>query len=387
MHAGAKKPPSPPLRRFAAHKRIVDSLGIPAAVLSLDGTLLHANERLAMLLQAPRQELPGTRLDRWVVPEDRRRYRRLLGTTSLAAMVITDLGLMQQDGAIAHVQLQFGPRRIGTEEALLLTVFDVTAYRVAVNTLEGERAGLEAALATVNQELLRSVVRQHEEIEQRERAETRLTAALADKDALLREIHHRVKNNLQVLCDLLYLQAEGTASPEAETVLRDARGRIFVMARLHEHLHQAMHGGRVALLEYLSRLAEGFKSLYPAIPVRVEANVSDITVDLDRAVHVGLIVNELVTNALKHGFPRRQGGEVVVGLHLAGEQIELQVRDNGSGLPADLDLEQGQTLGLRIVHILARRLNAAVMVESTPGTTFAITFPLHADAPVEPRHE
>lgn len=215
------------------------------------------------------------------------------------------------------------------------------------------------------------------------RREAELRSAVADRETLLREVHHRVKNNLQILCDLLYLQME-RLEDEQGAVLRDTYGRIYAVARLHEQLYQAMQSGRVALRDYLGRLVEGFRAIYSTVPVRVEG-VEAVTLDLDRAIHVGLLVNELVTNALKHAFPRGHEGEVVVRLTLVGESLELVVRDNGRGLSADLDLEQTKSLGLRIVSILAKRLQATVTITNENGVTFTLLFPLQAEPLVEPQ--
>jgi PAS domain S-box-containing protein len=221
------------------------------------------------------------------------------------------------------------------------------------------------------------------DITDRRRAEERLRAALAEKEAalannetLLYEVHHRVKNNLQMLCDMLYLQMEALTDEKAE-VLRDTYGRIYAIARLHETLYQSMQSGRIDLGRYLRRLVDGFESLYSTVPVEIDACTDGVGIDLDRAIHVGLIVNELVTNALKHAFAATRG-EVRVGLRAIGEELELQVRDTGRGIPPGLDLEHATTLGLRIVRILARRLDARVSVRSAAGsgTTFTVTFPV-----------
>jgi two-component sensor histidine kinase len=110
-----------------------------------------------------------------------------------------------------------------------------------------------------------------------------------------------------------------------------------------------------------------------------------ISLDVDRAIHAGLIVNELVTNALKHAFPTGTAAEILVGLAQQDDQLELEVRDNGVGLPAGLDLGEAKSLGLRIVHILARRLNASVQITTHRGTTFRMAFPCHAESPIDPR--
>jgi PAS domain S-box-containing protein len=227
------------------------------------------------------------------------------------------------------------------------------------------------------------------DITERQRGEAQLRLALAEKDAalatnqtLLREVHHRVKNNLQMVCDLLYLQMEAMPDPDQHHDLQDAYGRIFAIARLHEQLYQTMRGGEVRLGEYLRRLAAGFGTLYPHVAVRLEAE-EPLYLDLDRAIHAGLIVNELVTNAVKHAFPDGRRGEVRVRVGTEGDRAVLQVADAGTGLPAGFDLDTAKSLGLRIVQILARRLQASLEVANTKGATFRVTFPMHAEAPVD----
>jgi two-component sensor histidine kinase len=180
---------------------------------------------------------------------------------------------------------------------------------------------------------------------------------------------------------------EALSDRDQHRELQDAYSRIYAIARLHEQLHQSMQAGQIQLPEYLGRLVTGFKDLHAAVRVTLQAAGVDLRIDLDRAIHVGLVVNELLTNAVKHAFPPGQAGEVVLAMYAAGDQIALQVRDNGRGLPADFDLAQTTSLGLRTVRILALRLGAQVVVERNGGTSFTLTFPAHADAPLEPRRD
>jgi PAS domain S-box-containing protein len=225
----------------------------------------------------------------------------------------------------------------------------------------------------------------------RKRTEDALQRTLAEKDralatnqALLREVHHRVKNNLQMLCDLMYLQMEAMPDREQHHDLEDAYSRIYAIARLHEQLYQSMHSGKVPVREYLTRLVDGFRNLYPLVSVTLEAASDGAALDIDRAIHVGLIVNELVMNAVKHAFPSGHQGHVALVIREAGEQVLLQVRDNGRGLPPEVKLEQAKSVGLRTVYILARRLEASLAVTTNGGTCFTLTFPAEADPPVEP---
>jgi PAS domain S-box-containing protein len=211
------------------------------------------------------------------------------------------------------------------------------------------------------------------DISERKQAEDQLRRALADKETLMREVHHRVKNNLQMLCDMLFLQAE-VEKPEGRAAVRDAYSRVFAIARLHEQLYQSLDAGGVHLGEYLGRLARGFNSFSPAIPVVLETGREAIVLQVDRAIHAGLIVNELVTNALKHAFPPGTTGEVGIRVRKLNGDVELEVRDTGKGLPGGVEIGHTQSLGLRIVEILSTRLGATVRVDTAHGTRFTLRF-------------
>jgi PAS domain S-box-containing protein len=221
------------------------------------------------------------------------------------------------------------------------------------------------------------------DISERKRMEDRLRdaltqeqRALADNVTLLREVHHRTKNNLQMLCDLLFLKAETLPSGEPRALLEDSYGRIYAFARLHEQLYETMQGGAVRLGEYLERLVESVRQFAVGPTIRMEVAPGDHRLDLDRAISAGLIVNELLTNAIKHAFPKGQPGAMGVRLQVQGGDYALDVWDTGRGLPPDLDAEKTQSLGLRLVHLLARRLQASVRLKNDGGATFTVQFPM-----------
>jgi len=222
------------------------------------------------------------------------------------------------------------------------------------------------------------------DIGERRQAEERLRQALRDNQTLLREVHHRTKNNLQMLADLLYLKAEATEGAEGKRILEDSYLRIFSFARLHEQLYLSMRSGRIGLSEYLEGVFGEFQALHPELGVRFEPSAVPIELDLDRTIHTGLIVNELLTNAAKHGAPRT-GGLVGLGLELLADRVRLRVWDNGPGLPGDFAIEHSPSLGLRLVGSLAQRLGAEMRVENRNGALFTLSFPLRGDAPIEPR--
>jgi PAS domain S-box-containing protein len=216
-------------------------------------------------------------------------------------------------------------------------------------------------------------------------APTQEQAAHADDAALLREVHHRVNNHLQLLCDLLSMQADAAPDPARREAVAEAYGRIFTIARLHADLSRCQQGGQVRLEDYFGQLAGHLREACPHAALRFDPPPEPISLDLDRALRAGLILNELVTAAGRDAVPPGAPGAITVGLRTRGDRVELQVRDTGSGRPATGVLPDRTAVGLRIVRVLARGLHADLDVDTTSGTAITLSFPLHADAPVEPR--
>jgi PAS domain S-box-containing protein len=217
------------------------------------------------------------------------------------------------------------------------------------------------------------------DITDRYQAEKQVRAALHEKETLLKEVHHRVKNNMAVIASLLGMQAARAADTEAASILQECRNRVHAMAAIHEELYQSGDLAHIDLGPYVQRLCAELErsSGGPAGQVHARVCVPPLPVDLETAVPLGLIVNELVTNAFKHAFPAGRGGEVVVRLAAeAGDRVTLTVQDDGVGLPAGLDPGRARSLGLRLVHSLARQLRAQVALENGTGTTVRLTFPL-----------
>lgn len=212
----------------------------------------------------------------------------------------------------------------------------------------------------------------------RKLAENALLESLHEKDALFREIHHRVKNNLQIISSLLRLQSGKINNPVAITVLRDMQSRVRSMALIHEHLFRADNLVEVDLATYLDQLCHQLVQALVHVPgsIRLHLDLSPCRMDMDQAIHCGLLVNELVSNALKHAFPDKRTGELRVDLHpLAdGHGWRLQVADNGIGLPPDFSITDLSSLGLKLVADLTQQIHAHLQIETGQGATFTIEF-------------
>ncbi|MFZ1829810.1 MAG: PAS domain S-box protein [Candidatus Competibacteraceae bacterium] len=216
------------------------------------------------------------------------------------------------------------------------------------------------------------------DITEQKQAEQALSVALEEKTSLLKEVHHRVKNNLQIVTSLLNLQARQVQNPAALAALQDTQCRIRSMALLHETLYREGDMGQADGAVYLSHLCAHLNSVFGVVTgrVRLRHQLAPVALTPDQAVPCGLIVNELVSNAFKHAFPGERGGEIQVALTAEpdGHRV-LAVTDNGVGLPPGLDIEQSDTLGLQLVAGLARQLGGAVETRTAAGTVFRIAFP------------
>jgi PAS domain S-box-containing protein len=211
---------------------------------------------------------------------------------------------------------------------------------------------------------------------ERRNAHEQLTASLGEKEVLLREIHHRVKNNLQVITSLLTLQSNNLEDEALRGIFEEACNRVRSIGEIHELLYRSPDLARIDFNAYLHRLAQHLLSFYGVDPARVQVRVAaNVNLALSEAISCGLIVNELLTNSLKHGFPEARPGQIQVSLNCGGEQCILEVTDDGIGLPEDFRLEEATSLGLKLVTVLARQLRGHVRLQGNGGTRAVVVFP------------
>ncbi|PSB01124.1 PAS domain S-box protein [Merismopedia glauca] len=218
------------------------------------------------------------------------------------------------------------------------------------------------------------------DITERKQAEFQMAESLHEKEVLLKEVHHRVKNNLQVICSLLNLQARSLKNPTMTRHLQEAQNRVRSMAMVHEKLYQSDSLSKIDLQSYLKDLVKYLFRAYVHMPSQIVSKIeieSDIWLDIDTAVPCGLIIQELVSNALKYAFHPSESGEVVLSAKaIAGGQIVMSVRDNGQGLPVGALQAEPETLGLRLVYDLTDQIQGKLEIDSSTGTCFTITFPV-----------
>ncbi|MGB3263381.1 MAG: PAS domain S-box protein [Microcoleus sp.] len=230
------------------------------------------------------------------------------------------------------------------------------------------------AMEINGRKVIQAVVR---DITDRKRDEDRIKASLAEKEVLLKEIHHRVKNNLQVISSLLKLQSRYIQDSQITEMLKESQNRVRSMALVHEQLYQSKNLSNIDFAEYIQNLAHNLFQAYEihAECVNLQTNIAPCSMNIDTAVPCGLIINELVTNSLKYAFKGKTQGTININFTLDNNGVcVLNVTDSGIGFPQDLDYRNARTLGLRLVGSLVKQIRGKIELLETAGTSFKITF-------------
>jgi PAS domain S-box-containing protein len=334
------------LRESEAYiKAVMDHLPLGVAVNSVDPTVKfeYMNDQFPALYRTTREALARpdsfwtkAYQDPAVREEMRRRILEDCASGDIERMRWEDVPISRRGEATTYVNAQNTP--VPGRSLMISTVWDVTARKLA-------------------EEALRATVR--------------------DKEALLKEVHHRVKNNLQVITSLLRLEAGHIREPGTKVVLREMQDRIRSMALLHETLYRSGNYAAVNLSVYLRQLTNQLFRAHNTDPGRVHLvlDLAQVQVEMDQAIPCGLIVNELTINSLKHAFAAKGVGEVRISLSAEpGGELKLCISDNGAGLPADFDLAKTDSLGLRLVSDLTRQLQGRLIIGPGPGATFILIF-------------
>lgn len=244
------------------------------------------------------------------------------------------------------------------------TVSERKDYTLRANKTSRDELGL---LIDGFNEML-AQIHQHEEV---------LKASLREKEVLLKEIHHRVKNNLQVISSLLNLQSGSITAPAVLAIFTESQNRIKSMALIHERLYQSKDLAHIDFSEYVRTLTNHLYRSYVVNTnlIRLAIHVDNIHLNVDTAIPCGLMLNELVSNALKYAFPQGRKGEIDISLvRREDERLVLIVKDNGVGLPHDMDIKSSKSLGLKLVNILTQQLQGDLQYHVDNGTAFQLTF-------------
>jgi len=214
------------------------------------------------------------------------------------------------------------------------------------------------------------------EIESRKNAENKIKLSLEEKNILLQEIHHRVKNNMQIISSLLNLQTRYVDDEEAVNVLKESQNRVRSMAMIHEKLYQSNDLSHINFVDYIQSLVSNLFYSYNIKNLQIKSilEIDDIRLNMETAVPCGLIISEIVSNSLKYAFPNEMHGEILVSFKSVEDGYELIISDNGVGLPEELDFDNNKSLGLILVKSLTEQIDGEITIHRNHGTEFKIRF-------------
>lgn len=361
------------------YRELYEHLRDGSAAVNLDGTIIQFNESFQKMIgYTPEDIYQLTYRD--ITPEKWHAMEEGILEKQVLVRGYSDLyqkEYRRKDGTIIPVELQtyLMRDRNGNPDHLWAIVRDISDRKRTEDELKLHRDHLEELVVLRTRQL-------EKEIEERKVAEQAIAASLTEKEVLIREIHHRVKNNLNTVSSMLYLQSTKTQNDQITTAFQESRNRIETMARVHEHLYRSKTLTEVDMNDYLAELIEDLKNTHPERRVSTRLMVSGVMLEVNKAITCGLIVTELVSNSLKYAFVNDDdNGWIKVLLVRTQKNYRLEVADNGIGLPADLDIFKTDTLGFWLVDMLARQISGAVTVrydqnDQNRGTVITVTFSL-----------
>jgi two-component sensor histidine kinase len=332
---------------------LFDQTPVGYFTLDSEGVIRTANLRAIQVLTDGSRSLDGRPLTEWIFRDDQDTFylsrRRMVKT---GAAQVCELRMRRVGGSPFWVRLEMCPEQDGVCH---VTIVDIDELTLRKDRLEMAVLECTATLREQAQELRRLA---------------------EERDVLLREVHHRVRNNLQVISTLLRMHAEQVNDRKIEAALNDSHRRFLSMAMIQEAFYQKGHMHQIDFQEYTHNLlSDFFRASGKSDRIRSRVITEAVVLPVDQAIPCGLILNELVSNAVKHAYPSERDGEIEVNLKESADgEVRIAVEDYGVGLPERLDWQRPKSMGLRIIQMLTKQIEGKLRVESGPPTIFEVRF-------------
>jgi PAS domain S-box-containing protein len=359
--------------------QVMTSMSEAVFLMDRTGRVIRINHAVSNLFEGNEAELVG------------RPFAEVCGSDEIPA---TPWQLVERapSGRLSHVDVEISTQlghiipvsismalvrdRRGKITGMQAVMRDITERNRAEEALHKAHDELEMRVSKRTAELARANADLRDEIARRLEAETCMKAALQQQDTLLKEIHHRVKNNLQIISSLLSLQSRYITDPRALQVFNNSQNRVKSMALIHEILYLENNLLRIDFARYVRGLMSYLFHSHGVSSKDITFKIisRDIQFGVDTAVSCGLIINELISNSLRHAFPEKRKGKVYIKLRMNKNKVNLVVGDDGIGLPKNFDIRNRQSLGLKLVIGLVNQLGGTINFDSNSGARFSITF-------------
>ncbi|MFP4384713.1 MAG: sensor histidine kinase [Spirochaetia bacterium] len=315
-----------------------ESLDVIIIVNSETGRILDANPRITEVLGYKYDIIKGKQFSDLFLPEPQLSTEDLLERTKAHDAVFASQNFIRQDRSTCPMDLTAGIIPWNGSYAVHVTLRDVT---------------------------------------ERKLNEDRMYKLFREREVLIREVHHRVKNNLQVISSLLDFQAEEISDEKLKQILQESKNRITSISRIHEQLYRADDIAQIDISGYLNDLIDDLIASYGVTDIEIKRNIQEICLDIGQVIPIGLIINELISNSLKHAFKKALSGVISVTLSSADNEVTVSIQDTGPGLPPGMDPFSANTVGLRIVRLVARQLGAVISYSAESGAKYSFTFTRH----------
>ena len=286
--------------------------------------------------------------------------------------------LVKADGKKIPVLKTVVPVTVSGHPYILESFLDITDRKRAEDAMQRAYFELEQKVQERTIELSELTRNLQQEIAERKTLQEEIAASLNEKEILLKEIHHRVKNNMQVISSLLNLQAKMIRDPRSREAIRESQNRVTSIALIHEKLYQSKSLAEINFGDYLRKMGDYLLRSYSITPekARIDVQADNILLPIHKAIPVSLIINELISNSLKYAFPDDRSGVISIRLRREDDHYSLIIGDNGIGLPAGFELNRAETLGMQLVISLVDQVQGTLAVNGTEGTEFGVEFPV-----------
>ncbi|MDO9325211.1 MAG: histidine kinase dimerization/phosphoacceptor domain -containing protein [Methanoregula sp.] len=360
-----------------------DQAAVGIAEILPDMRISRSNRKLTGILGYSSSELSTMSLLELITPEEQlNRFDQITQVISgnLLQNYSAEMRVQNKNNRYLWCQVFLSAVRdeIGENKYFILVLEDITARKCTEEELAQLNVSLEERIMERTADLICANESLGREVNNRKNAETCLKDTLTEKEVLLKEIHHRVKNNLQIIISLLYMEAQKTADPVSAKALSDSQSRIQSMALVHQKLYQSGDLASIDFEGYVNNLISHLMAAYGVDRSRITFNVhiKKFPLSIHSAIPLGLIMNELVSNALKYAFPGGRCGQITIMGEGNGEELVFIIHDNGVGMPEKKDGELKDSLGLNLVRMLTRQMKGKIHFSSINGTEFHISIPV-----------